>query len=232
MALVCHPAFHAFRNKLLGVFLEVTVLASVLHCRNGSHTAVNLIFTSLIQLECSRALIASCEDASHHADISACSDSLGDISGILDSAVGDDRDSIPAGNVIAVHNCCDLRHADTCNHTGGTDGTRSDTYLHSVYACFDQRLGSGSCSHVSGDNLKFRICFLDLADCLQDILGMSVSGIDHDHVYIGFHKRVNTGEYIGCDSHSGSAEQAALSVFCGQRIFDLFLNILDRNQAF
>ena len=61
---------------------------------------------------------------------------------------------------------------------------------------------------------------------------MSVSGIDHDHVYIGFHKRVNTGEYIGCDSHSGSAEQAALSVFCGQRIFDLFLNILDRDKSF
>src|SRR5699024_4528587 len=126
MALICHTSFHAFRNKLLGVFLEVTVLASVLHGRNGSHTAVNLIFTSLVQFECSRTLIASCEDTSHHADVGACSDCLGNISGILDSAVGDDRDSIPAGNVIAVHNCSDLRHADTCNHTGGTDGTRSD----------------------------------------------------------------------------------------------------------
>ena len=92
-ALICHTALNTFRNQLLRVRLEVTILTSVLHCRDGTHTTVNLVLSALIQLEGSRALVTSGKHASHHADITARSNGLGDISGVLDTAICDDRDT-------------------------------------------------------------------------------------------------------------------------------------------
>ncbi len=81
-------------NQLLCISLEVTVLASVFHSCNRAHAAVYLILTSLIQFKCSRALIASCKDASHHTHASACCDRLCNITGIFDTAISNDRDAV------------------------------------------------------------------------------------------------------------------------------------------
>ena len=43
------------------------LILSLIHIY-GSHSTVYFVFSSLEQFEISRALIASCEDASHHAD--------------------------------------------------------------------------------------------------------------------------------------------------------------------
>src|SRR5699024_7248098 len=110
----------------------------------------------------SRTFITACKDASHHTYIGSCSYSLGHISGILDSSVCDNRDPGLFCSLIAIHNGCDLRHTDTCNHTGGTDRSGSNTYFYSVYSSFDQSLCSFSCSHISCDQLKIRILVLDL----------------------------------------------------------------------
>src|SRR5699024_6546345 len=45
---VSDTSFHAFRNQLLGILLEVTVLAAVLHRCQGAHATVYFIFSSLI----------------------------------------------------------------------------------------------------------------------------------------------------------------------------------------
>src|SRR5699024_4642357 len=93
-SLVSDTSFHAFRNKFLRVLLEIAVFASLLHRSDRAHSAVYLVLSSLIQLECSRALVASCEDASHHTYIRACRDRLRHIAGVLDSSVRNDRDAI------------------------------------------------------------------------------------------------------------------------------------------
>src|SRR5699024_5795329 len=102
-ALVGHSALHAFRNQLLGVALEVAVLASVLHGGDGSHASVHLVLSSLIQLKGSRALVAAREHASHHADVAAGRQGLGHVAVVLDAAVGDDRDAVLFCHLIAVH---------------------------------------------------------------------------------------------------------------------------------
>ena len=40
--LVCNTTFYAFRNELLGVGLEVAILAAVFHRSDGTHAAVTL----------------------------------------------------------------------------------------------------------------------------------------------------------------------------------------------
>src|SRR5699024_1262165 len=86
-SLVCHTALYALGNKLLGVLLEVAVLASVLHGCNGSHAPVYFVFSSLEQLESSRALVTSCKDASHHTYIGTCGNGLCHVAGVLDTSI-------------------------------------------------------------------------------------------------------------------------------------------------
>ena len=47
-SLVGDAAFHAFRHQLLGVRLEIAVLAAVFHGGNRAHAAVYLVFSSLV----------------------------------------------------------------------------------------------------------------------------------------------------------------------------------------
>ena len=231
-SLICHASFHAFRNQLLRVLLEIAVLAAVLHRRNGAHPAVYLILSSLIQLKCSRAFIASRENASHHAYIGACRDRFRHISGILDTAVRNDRDPIFSCCTVAVHHRRDLGNTDSRNHTGGTNRTRSDPHLHRINSGFDQCSCRIGCCHISRNDLKLRELFLDHADCLQHVGGMPVSGIHDNHIHLGIHKRLHTFQAVGCNSDGRAAEQTPLGILRGRRVLDLLLNVLDGDQPF
>ena len=51
ITLVSYAAFHPFRYQLFGITLEITVFGTILHSRDGSHSTVYFIFSSLIQFE-------------------------------------------------------------------------------------------------------------------------------------------------------------------------------------
>ena len=76
-ALIGNAAFNAFGNKLLCILLEVTVFASGLHGGYGAHAAVNLIFSALVKLKCSRAFIGSGKERADHYNIGTGSNGLG-----------------------------------------------------------------------------------------------------------------------------------------------------------
>ena len=230
-SLVGNTSFHAFRNQLLRIGLEVAVLAAVFHGCDGTHAAVYLVFSSLIQFKGSGALVTACEDASHHADVSAGGDSLGHVSGILDAAVRDDRNTVLLRNRIGIHDSCNLRNADTGNHAGGADGAGADAHLHRIRSCFNQSSRTLSGGNVSGDHLQIREFLLDHAQAAQHVLGMSVRGIQNHHVHLRIHQSAHAVKHVRRDSHAGSAQQPSLRVFCGKRIFNRLLNILDGDQA-
>ena len=60
---------------------------------------------------------------------------------------------------------------------------------------------------------------------------MSVCGIDNDHVYMGINQSLHTLQNVCCDTYGSTAQQTSLLVLCGQRIFDVLLDILDRDQT-
>ena len=93
MTLIGNAAFHSLRNQFLGILLEITVFAAVFHGRQRAHTAVCLVFAALIEFELARAFITSGEDTAHHTDIGTRSKRFGHITGILDTAVRDNRDA-------------------------------------------------------------------------------------------------------------------------------------------
>ena len=60
---------------------------------------------------------------------------------------------------------------------------------------------------------------------------MAVSAVQHDHVYLGIHKRAHSVQHIGRNAHARAAQQSSLAVLGGKRIFDRLLNIFDGDQA-
>ena len=60
---------------------------------------------------------------------------------------------------------------------------------------------------------------------------MSVSGIHNHNIHLCIDQLLGALQTVCGDAKSGSAEETALSVFCGQRILDLLLNIFDRNES-
>ena len=79
---------------------------------------------------------------------------------------------------VAVHDRCDLRNTDTGNHTGGTDGTGSDTNLNGIRTCLDQSLWSllrwQRCPRSPADPDMLALIIFSAA---QYVFGMTVCGI-------------------------------------------------------
>ena len=232
MSFISHTAFYTFWNKFLRILLKITVFTAVFHGCDRSHTTVYFVLTSLIKFECSRTLIASCKDTSHHADIRTGCNCFCDISGIFNTAICDNRNTVAFCHFITIHNCCNLRNTNTSNYTCGTDRTRSDTNLNCIYTSIDQSFCSCAGCNITCNYLKIRICILDLAYGTENIFGMTMRRIYYDYVNICFYKSIYTCKHIGCNTNSCTAEQTSLLIFCCKRIFDLFFDIFNRDQTF
>ena len=60
---------------------------------------------------------------------------------------------------------------------------------------------------------------------------MTVGRIHHDHVHLSLDQGVHAGHHIAGDAHGSAAQQAAMLVLGRQGIFDLLLNVLDRDET-
>ena len=60
---------------------------------------------------------------------------------------------------------------------------------------------------------------------------MSVSGIYNNNINISLHKSIYTSQHISCNANSSTAEQTSLLIFGSERIFDLFLDVLDGDKT-
>ena len=109
-------------------------------------------------------LLGAGEDGAEHDAVGAGGERLGDVAGIADAAVGDQRDV----GALAGHRATSLMavicgNADAGDDARGADGARADADLDGVGACFDQRPGGGRGGDVAGDDLELRMLSLDLA---------------------------------------------------------------------
>ena len=103
-ALVGDPSFDAFRHQLLAGFgvgievefvLEVAIAAAAAHRAERAHAAILLEAAALIQDQFARALVGAGEQAADHHRAGADRHRFGQVAGVADPAVGDDRDLVP-----------------------------------------------------------------------------------------------------------------------------------------
>ena len=73
---------------------------------------------------------------------------------------------------------------------------------------------------------------LDQTQGFEDVCGMAMRGIDNDNIDMSLYQRIYTLQNVCCNTNSCTAQQTTMIVLGRQRVFDLFLNILDRDQTF
>src|SRR5690606_5361053 len=167
----------------------------------------------------------------HHHRVGASGDSLGQVTGEADAAVGDHRHAGALEGRGDIGHGTDLRHADTGDDAGGADGARTDADLHTISAGFDQRQGGFSGGDVAADHLQLGQVLLDPAHTLDHATGMAVSGVHHHYVDAGGGQRADAFFGVGAGADGGPNAQAALIVLGGQRIGLGLLQVTERHQA-
>ncbi len=103
--------------------------------------------------------------------------------------------------------------------------------LHRIGAVFDQGQGGFGAGDVTTDHLHFRVAVFDALDALEHVSGVTVGGIDHEHVHARFHQRCYAVVGVGAGAHAGAHAQAAFRVFAGVGVFFGFVDVFYGDQA-
>src|SRR5690606_15875851 len=138
-ALVDDPALDALGDQLVlggDVALEVAVLRvrAGLHGAHRAHAPVLLEPLALVEDHVAGRLVDAGEQAAEHDRVRPGGDGLGDVAGVLDAAVGDDRGPVAGGGVGGVVHRGDLGDAHPGDDAGRADRPGADTHLHGVRA--------------------------------------------------------------------------------------------------
>ena len=123
------------------------------HRAERPHAAVALELLAVDEDELARALVAAREQRADHHRLRTGHDRLGDVAGVLQPAVGDDRDAGGCCGQRRLVDRGDLRYAHPGDDAGGADRARADADLHRVGAGVDERLRTRPGGDVAADDL-------------------------------------------------------------------------------
>ncbi|MNV45861.1 hypothetical protein D3C71_1376700 [compost metagenome] len=223
-------SFNAFRNELLVVILEVTVLAALLHGAHAAHAAVYFKLPALVQLGFARALFRACEETSQHNRVRTGCERFGDFPGVLDAPVCNNRNAVLTSNGSTIINCRNLRNADTGDNAGCTDRARSNTNLNDGGTGFNQLTCGFACSYISRHNRQIRIDLANLANRINNIDMVSVSRVHDNQIHSRLNERFRAFQRVLGDTNRSAYKQAALGIFGTVRELDGFLDIFNCNK--
>ena len=121
-----------------------------------------------------------------------------------------------------------LRDADARNHSGRADASRPLAELHRVRASIDEREGAVARRDVPGDQFHL-VLGLEPADDVEHTVGMAVSGVDDEHVDLGFDERRRALERVGPDPDRSADTQSPVLVL--RRVGNPLRDVLDGDQT-
>ena len=159
-------------------------------------------------------------------------DRLGDVAGILDAAVGDDRDVAVAHGACGLGDRRDLRHACAGNDARGADRAGPNADLDAVGSGLRQLASAIEGADVAGQEIDFRQRRLDLPDGFDHAGRVSVSAVDGQQVDLGSHQFLRALQEVAGRADGRAHAQAAVIVFGRGGILQALLNVFDRDQAF
>src|SRR5690606_10317445 len=161
----------------------------------------------------------------------ASDDGLGQVTAKADAAVGDQRYASTFQGSSHIGHGADRRYADGGNDAGGADPGRADSDLDAISARLGQSLGCLAGGDVAADYLNFRKVLLDPSHAVDHALGVTVRGIDDDHVNTGGDQCGNAVAGIGTGADGRADAQTAMLVLAGQRVGLGLLDVVDGHHA-
>src|SRR5688500_798846 len=232
-AFVRHPPFDAFGHKLVRVHhvrLAVTVAAPLPHGADGAHAAIYFVGSPLVENRFARALFRAGEETADHNRIRAGGERFGNVPGILDAAVGDNRHVVARRRLGATTDRRDLRHADPGNDAGRADRTGSDADLDDVDARLNQRRRALISCDVAAGKIEIRIAPANLADDIEHIFRMAMRRVDGDEIDAGAHQTFDALFPIRPHANRGADAKAAAPVLARVGILNFLFDVFDRDQ--
>ena len=180
-----------------------------------------------------RSFLAACEGAAEHDGGGTGNQSLGDVAGVVNATVGDARHASGTAGLSGLVHCGELRHTDTGHHAGGADGAWAHANLDCVNTGVDHGLSALTGGHVTADDVNAleRGIGLQAANHVESQLGLTVGGVDHEHVHAGFHQSGSTVVGVTQEADAGGNAQTTLFVLGGVRILLGLHEVLHGDQA-
>src|SRR5262249_29937181 len=94
-----------------------------------------------------------------------------------------------------------------------------------------QVAGALESRHVARHYVHFRQLPFERLDGFQNATRVSMSRIDHNHIYFGLQQLLSAFQIIARCSYRGAYPQAPVDILGGAGIFDLLLDVLDGDQT-
>ena len=238
---VGHLALDALGDELLvagHIRLEVAVtrvarlLAAGLKRTQRAHAAVALELLAVDEDQIARALVGARQQRPEHHGLRTRDERLGDVAGVLQAAVGDDRDARVAGRERCLVHRGDLGHADSGHDAGGADRAGTHAHLHGVGTGIDESLGSRPGCHVSTDDID-RVegaVALEPTDDVENSRRVTVGGVDDDHVDARVAERARAVPGITEEPDRRADPQTSLVILGGVRVLLALVEVLDRDE--
>src|SRR6267378_385774 len=228
-------AFDTFGDGFaaLGRVLDdgVAVRARV-HGASGAHAAIGLEGAALIENRFAGGFFGAGEKAADHDAGSAGGDSLGDVAGEFNAAVGDDGNAGAFRGARGFHDGGDLRDAGAGDHARGADGAGSHADFQAVDAEGDEILCAFVGSDIAGDELHVGQAMANGFDGIHHARGVAMRGVDGDDVGFVLGHFDGALEEITGGADSRADAQPTLFIFCGARIFEFYLDVFYGDKAF
>ena len=158
---------------------------------------------------------------------------LGDVAGVLQTAVGDHRDAGRPRREVRLVDRAHLRDSDPGDDPGGADGARPDADLDRVGAGVDQGLRTGAGGDVAADDLDAAVApevGLDPRDHVEHRALVAVRGVDDDHVDPGVDQQAGALVRVLAHAQGGTDDQPAAVVLGGQGVLVALDEVLDRDE--
>src|SRR5436190_581330 len=229
-ALVGDAALHALGHELVDVHvrvLEVAIGRALLHRAERAHAAVGLVRAALIELDLTGRLLGAGEERPQHDYMSAGGDRLGDIAGITDAAVRDERHAGLLECLGDVLDGRDLGHADTGDDSRRADRAWPDADLHAIGTVVDKRPRAVPRADVPADDFHPWILRLDPLHAVEDALRVAVGRVDDQDVRSRFYEGGHA--LIGALAHADGCAypELAVRVLAGVGMLAFLEDVLD-----
>ena len=194
--------------------LRVRLLAAARHGAERAHAAVGLELLAVDEDRLAGRLLAAREQRADHHRVGARDDRLGDVTRLLQAAVGDHRHPGRPAREGRLVDRCDLGDAAAGDHARRTDGSRTEADLHRVGARVDERLGALAGGDVAADDLHVlgRGVALEPAHHVEQQRDVAVGGVGDQDVDAGLDQGGGPLPGVAEVADGGAHHQAAVVV--------------------
>src|ERR1700730_4645541 len=233
---IWNAAFDSFGYRLAALdiflFLRVAVGGAFFHGGGRTHAAVGFESAALIEDGFTGSFFGAGEKAANHHAGRAGGNGFGDVARIFDAAIRDDGNAGAFGGARGFCDGGDLRHTGTSDYARCADRAGTHANFQSINAERDEILGTFVGGHVAGDELDIGQAMANGFDSVHHALRMAMGGVNGEDIGFVFRHFDGALEKVASGSDGGTDAEAALLVFCGARVFELFLDVFYGDEAF